>query len=81
MSEKEPGYVSYLLRLWQAWRGGALVWHASLESPTTGERRGFGSLADLFACLEQETAVDDDEPHSLPAKSVDELLGANEVTG
>jgi hypothetical protein len=80
MGEKEPGYVSYLLRLWQAWRGGALIWHASLESPTTGERRGFASLADLFTCLEQETAVDD-EPHSLSAESGDERLGANGATG
>jgi hypothetical protein len=81
MSEKEPGYVSYLLRLWQAWRGGALIWHASLESPTTGERRGFASMADLFACLEQETAMDEDERHSLSSESADDRLGANGAAG
>jgi hypothetical protein len=56
MSGERRLYISYLLRLWQTWRGGALVWHASLESPTTGERQGFASLDDLFAYLEQETA-------------------------
>ena len=44
---------------------GTLVWCASLESPTTGERQGFVGLADLLAFLEQETApVDADDPRS-----------------
>jgi hypothetical protein len=42
------------VRLWQRRNGGDLVWRASLESPQTGERRGFASPADLFAFLEQE---------------------------
>lgn len=46
--------VSYLLRLWQAGSGGKLVWRASLESPQTGERRGFPSLIDLLIFLEEE---------------------------
>jgi hypothetical protein len=33
---------------------GELVWRASLESPHTGERRGFASTTDLFTFLEQE---------------------------
>jgi len=49
--------MSFLLRLWQAEHEGALMWHASLESAQTGERRGFASLAALYAFLEQETAV------------------------
>ena len=49
MSGERGRYVSYLLRLWQTRREGALVWQASLESPTTGERRGFASLAELCA--------------------------------
>ena len=56
-------YVSYLLRLWQTQRGGRLVWQASLESPRTGERKGFGSLADLCVFLERETERADQ--HSL----------------
>ena len=66
-------YVSYLLRLWQTQQEGALVWRASLESSTTGERRGFACLADLFAFLEQETApVDEEEPRSQPADQGEE---------
>jgi hypothetical protein len=48
-------YVSYLLRLWPVHSEGTTIWRASLESPHTGERRGFASLADLFAFLEKET--------------------------
>ena len=48
--------MSYLLRLWQAEHEGALVWRASLESVHTGERRGFASLAALYAFLQQEMA-------------------------
>ena len=49
--------MSYLLRLWQTEHEGALVWRASLESARTGERRGFASLAELYAFLEEETAA------------------------
>ena len=49
-------YVSYLLRLWQTEQEGALVWRASLESSSTGERQGFAYLADLYAFLERETS-------------------------
>jgi hypothetical protein len=55
MSGNRRRYISYLLRLWQTQREGGLVWRASLESPTTGERQGFAGLAELFAFLEQET--------------------------
>lgn len=55
--------VSYLLRLWQAGSGGSLVWRASLESPQTGERRGFVTLVDLLIFLEEEYGpVDRDRP-------------------
>ena len=65
LSLRRRRYVSYLLRLWQTQQEGALIWRASLEQASTGERRGFTSLADLFAVLEQETApVDEDEPRS-----------------
>jgi hypothetical protein len=61
MSGQGRRYLSYLLRLWQTERGGTLVWQASLEHAGTGERRGFASLADLVAFLEQETAPEDEE--------------------
>jgi hypothetical protein len=48
--------VSYLLRLWQTETEGQLVWRASLESPQTGERRGFRNLDALFALLRQQSS-------------------------
>lgn len=54
MSREQRHYISYLLRLWQTRSGGELIWRASLESPHTGERIGFASLADLFTFLEKE---------------------------
>jgi hypothetical protein len=47
-----PSYHSYLLRVWRESEHGA--WRASLESVTTGERHGFGSLSMLFAFLQAE---------------------------
>ena len=63
--------VSYLLRLWQAGSGGKLVWRASLESPETGQRRGFISLVDLLMFLEEEYGpVGRDRPGSLKGADV-----------
>lgn len=51
-------YIAYLLRLWRA--DGTVgkevfdAWRASLESPRTGERIGFGSAEELFVYLRQE---------------------------
>lgn len=68
--EQQRRYLAYLLRLWQAnddetalpkgeapgcWRG--TEWRASLESPRTGERKGFASLDDLFAFLRRQTGM------------------------
>jgi hypothetical protein len=53
----KPRYVSYLLRLWQTESEGQLVWRASLESPQTGERLGFGSLDELIAFLRERTGT------------------------
>ncbi|MCB0190103.1 MAG: hypothetical protein KDE31_37785 [Caldilineaceae bacterium] len=50
MADEQPGYLAYLLRLWQ--ENGQ--WRASLERPRSGERTGFASLKELFAFLEQE---------------------------
>jgi hypothetical protein len=68
VSEEGGRYLSYLLRLWEVQSKDGLVWRASLEHASTGERRGFACLADLYAFLEQETApVDEDEPRPQPA--------------
>lgn len=45
-------YLSYLLRLWRSGKDERVAWRASLESPLSGERRGFASLKDLFTFLE-----------------------------
>jgi hypothetical protein len=54
MSDPRRRYLAYLLRLWQVNEGENAEWRALLESPHTGERRGFASLADLFTFLENE---------------------------
>jgi hypothetical protein len=48
-------YLSYLLRLWQTNESGQQVWRASLESPGTGERRGFAGLKEMFDFLLAQT--------------------------
>jgi hypothetical protein len=56
MAREGRRYISYLLRLWQVTVGDKPVWRALLESPHTGERRGFADLASLVAFLEEEMA-------------------------
>jgi hypothetical protein len=55
MMKQPPGYLSYLLRLWQSGHKDKAVWRASLESPMTGERLGFTNLQDLCTFLEAQT--------------------------
>lgn len=50
-------YLSYLLRMWQESCDGSPIWRASLESPDSGERRGFADLASLVAFLEEQTGA------------------------
>lgn len=54
MTRQSPGYLSYLLRLWQSSHENKAIWRASLESPMTGKRLGFASLKVLFAFLEAQ---------------------------
>jgi len=55
-------YQSYLLRMWQTSDGEEQIWRASLESPGTGERRGFANLEDLFEFLNAQ--ADQPSPHN-----------------
>ena len=57
MSSEQKGYLSYLLRLWQSGDGDRLAWRASLESPQTGERRGFASPDELFEYLRARAGI------------------------
>jgi hypothetical protein len=65
MTTERPHYLAYMLRLWEVASDEELAWRASLESPHTGERRGFASLEVLFEFLEEQTGRQID-PHILP---------------
>lgn len=60
MTKDETDYLAYLLRLWRD-SDVENVWRASIESPDTGERRGFAGLDGLFAFLQQQTSIPPDE--------------------
>ena len=57
MSEKQPRYLSYLLRLWPVQENEHTTWRASLESAHTGERQGFADVEALSAFLREQTAI------------------------
>ncbi len=53
-------YQVFLLRQWQEQEASGMqpaVWRFMLESPLTGARRGFGSIEDLAAFLEEQMAI------------------------
>ena len=58
MAQVRREYLAFMLRLWRAGDAPtpkqAAAWRASLESPHTGERIGFGSLTELFTFLTEE---------------------------
>ena len=56
MNETQRGYISYLLRLWQAQDNGDWVWRASLESPQSGQRWVFATLDDALAFVRTQTS-------------------------
>jgi hypothetical protein len=56
MSDPQPRYLSFLVRLWRAGHNGAALWRASVDNPHTAERHYFADLAALFAFLEAQTA-------------------------
>jgi hypothetical protein len=58
MMVEQPGYLAYMLRMWRVEAEDGPAWRASLESPHTGERVGFGSLEALFAFLVEKTGGD-----------------------
>jgi hypothetical protein len=57
MTTEQQRYFAYMLRLWQVSSDGEPIWRASLESPHSGELRGFANLELLFAFLEEQTGV------------------------
>ena len=55
MGSEQPGYQSYLLRLWQVDAADTPSWRASLEDVRTHQRLNFASLEQLFAFLLGQT--------------------------
>jgi hypothetical protein len=51
----ETRLYSFLLRVWRAGDGEQPQWRASLEDIRTGERRGFASLEELCAFIQNLT--------------------------
>jgi hypothetical protein len=47
-------YASYLLRLWQVHNDQHTTWVASVQNPTTGEKRPFASVEALIHFLQAE---------------------------
>lgn len=54
MVSERRRYLAYMLRLWQTGED-ATVWRASLEDAHTGARRGFATIHDLLAFLDEKT--------------------------
>ena len=50
----EPGYFSYLLRLWRTGAGDTATWRASLQSSPGSDPVGFASLDELFDFLRRQ---------------------------
>jgi hypothetical protein len=58
MMTEQPGYTSYLLRLWQAEDEGRIVWRASLESTADNRRLNFPDLKALTDFLKSSFRSD-----------------------
>lgn len=54
-------YLSYMLRMWETDDGESRIWRASLETPGSGERRGFADLQSLMDFLAHQAERQDEE--------------------
>jgi hypothetical protein len=70
MGAEQPGYRSYLLRLWQVGSADVANWRASLEDVRTHQRRNFANLEQLFAFLIEETSGVSDGGEAAPDKDL-----------
>jgi hypothetical protein len=61
LTDYKKKYRSYLLRLWVEDANGKQAWRISLENPFTGERRGFASLKDLCAYLNEKVQEENEK--------------------
>jgi hypothetical protein len=67
MNAQQKQYLAYLLRLWRVKQKNENGWRASLESPHTGEVRGFASLEALFTFLLEQIQTENTD------KSIDQI--------
>ena len=63
MVKEETQYLSFLLRLWLADGDGGPVRRVALESPLTGERKGFANLDELCSYLQQLANIEVEDVH------------------
>jgi len=58
MTQEQPEYLSYLLRLWRTEGvGQAAIWHASLEDPRSGESYHFASLEEAVGFIQGQMGL------------------------
>ena len=69
MHERKRGYVAYMLRLWQVRVGEEWSWRASLEHAHTGARKGFTSLEELCAYLQEHVLSAPGPPFQQPSRT------------
>lgn len=72
MSSQPVQYRASLLRLWDANSRGRPAWHASLEDPHAGERRGFVDLEQLYAFLVEQIGRDRPDEDGAPFVAADD---------
>jgi len=78
----EPGYFSYLLRLWRTGAGDTATWRASLQSSPGSDPVGFASLDELFDFLRRQTgAARPEAPQTrrFSLRAIDERAATNTI--
>jgi hypothetical protein len=64
MGKEKSRYISFLLRLWLADDDGDPVSRLSLESPLSGECKGFANLDELLSYLRLLSNLKSEDAHN-----------------
>ncbi len=62
MAKKEPRHLAFLIKLWQVRSEGQMVWRGSLDDAHSGEKKGFGDPASIFAFLQEKLGLKPELP-------------------